>query len=298
MITSNRKTTLISLLFLSVLAGGFSSHAAQDTNHLGSLVGLQQAFERPPDDSRIMVRWWWFGPSVTTAELEREMRKMKEAGIGGFEVQPVYPLTLDDPGRGFQNYPFLSDQFIAALRFTAAQARELGLRFDLTLGSGWPYGGPNIPITQAAGALRFQAVALRPGVDEAPLPYIGAGEELIAVFLERGDAKNFETETGQEIADIRNGRVRLPPGLDGHHALLFFIAGRTGQTVKRPAVGAEGFVLDHYDRAAIENHLQFVGDRLMQAFGSNAPHAIFCDSLEVYGSDWTGDFLREFRARR
>ena len=33
-------------------------------------------------------------------------------------------------------------------------------------------------------------------------------------------------------------------------------------TVKRPAVGAEGFVLDHYDRSAIETHLHAVGDRL------------------------------------
>jgi len=39
-----------------------------------------------------MMRWWWFGPAVTKPELEREMRLMKEGGIGGFEVQPVYPL--------------------------------------------------------------------------------------------------------------------------------------------------------------------------------------------------------------
>ena len=36
----------------------------------------------------------------------------------------------------------------------------------------------------------------------------------------------------------------------------------------------------------------------MQAFGSNPPYAIFCDSLEVYDSDWTGDFLEEFQKRR
>jgi hypothetical protein len=26
-----------------------------------------------------MMRWWWFGPAVNTAQLEREMRLMKEA---------------------------------------------------------------------------------------------------------------------------------------------------------------------------------------------------------------------------
>ena len=45
------------------------------------------------------MRWWWFGSAVTKPELEREMRMMKAGGIGGFEVQPVYPLALDDPSK-------------------------------------------------------------------------------------------------------------------------------------------------------------------------------------------------------
>ena len=48
--------------------------------------------------------------------------------------------------------------------------------------------------------------------------------------------------------------------------LLFFIASRTGQMVKRPSVDAEGFVLDHYDLSATQTHLKTVADRLMQAF--------------------------------
>src|SRR5450631_2847708 len=89
---------------------------------------LRQGFERPPDDCRMMVRWWWFGPSVTKPELEREMRAMKEGGIGGFEVQPTYPMALDDPARGIRNLTYLSPEFVDALAFTAAKARELGLR--------------------------------------------------------------------------------------------------------------------------------------------------------------------------
>ena len=97
---------------------------------------LLRDFQHPPDDARIMVRWWWFGPSVEKAELEREMRAMKEGGMGGFEVQPVYPLELDNPATGFHNFPYLSDEFLDDLRFAGTKARELGLRFDLTLGSG------------------------------------------------------------------------------------------------------------------------------------------------------------------
>jgi hypothetical protein len=90
----------------------------------------------------------------------------------------------------------------------------------------------------------------------------------------------------------------LPAGLEGAHEVLFFISSRTGMQVKRPAVGGEGFVLDHYDRAAIDDYLKNVGDRLLQAFGDQPPYAVFCDSLEVFSSDWTPDLLSEFQKRR
>jgi len=79
---------------------------------------------------------------------------------------------------------------------------------------------------------------------------------------------------------------------------LYFVASHTGMKVKRAAVGAEGLVLNPYDRAAIAAHLKSVGDRLAQAFGANPPHSVFSDSLEVERADWTGDFLAEFRRRR
>jgi glycosyl hydrolase family 106( putative alpha-L-rhamnosidase) len=69
-------------------------------------------------------------------------------------------------------------------------------------------------------------------------------------------------------------------------------------TVKRPAIGAEGFVLDHYDQKAIETHLHSVWDRLMESFGEHPPYAVFSDSLEDYGIDWAGDLLQQFLRRR
>ena len=77
---------------------------------------MSRLFANPPDDCRIMMRWWWFGPAVTKPELEREMIRMKEGGIGGFEVQPVYPLALDDASTGINNYSYLSGEFFDALR--------------------------------------------------------------------------------------------------------------------------------------------------------------------------------------
>jgi len=264
-----------------------------------SINELQRGFERPPDDAKIMMRWWWFGPAVTKPELEREMRLMKDGGIGGFEVQPVYPLSPDDPAFGIKNLPYLSDEFIDALRFVSARARELGLRMDLTLGSGWPFGGPEVSISDAAGMLRTERVKPQGSTRRVPLPSLTAGEQLLAVFSVRSQGQSIATDDLHELSDNHDGAVWLPAGLEGQHEVLFFISSRTGMQVKRPAVGAEGYVLNHLDRAATERYLKNVGDRLMQAFGSNPrPYAVFCDSLEVYGQDWTSDFLEEFKKRR
>ncbi len=258
---------------------------------------LQASFVSPPDDTRIMMRWWWFGPTVDKAQLEREMLLMKEGGIGGFEVQPVYALVLDE-SNGTRTLPFLSDEFVDALRFTAAKARELGLRFDLTLGSGWPFGGPTVKIDHAAARLRYEHVKIDGGSRLVKVPSIGAGEKLLAVFLARVEGSAFAPDSLRELTDVNEGLVRLPEVPAGAHEVLFFISSRTGMQVKRPAVGAEGFVLDHLNRAATDAYLKSVGDRMMQAFGSQPPYAIFCDSLEVYNSDWSYDFLEEFKRRR
>ncbi|HXA48667.1 MAG TPA: hypothetical protein VNV86_00115, partial [Candidatus Acidoferrum sp.] len=41
----------------SLLVAATLSFAADPVN----LNDLRRGFERPPDDARIMVRWWWFG---------------------------------------------------------------------------------------------------------------------------------------------------------------------------------------------------------------------------------------------
>ena len=286
---------MIALVLLSLSVLPRFAHA--QTN----IDAVERGFKLPPDDARIMMRWWWFGPSVTKPQLEREMRLMKEGGIGGFEVQPVYPVALDDETAGIKNFPFLSDQFIDALRFTSEKARELGLRFDLTLGSGWPFGGPFVPLSEAAGKLRYERVKVSSNSRRVKVPDIGIGEKLLAVFVARTENDFIQPQSLREITEIKDGAVWLAADIVGPHEVLFFISSRTGMQVKRPAIGSEGYVLNHLDRNATENYLKNVGDRLMQAFPtkeSNRPYAIFCDSLEVYGQDWTPDLLDEFRKRR
>ena len=232
-----RAAILLILLFFASVASIARQPAA------GALENLRQSFLTPPADSRIMMRWWWFGPAVTKPQLERELQLMKDGGIGGVEVQTVYPVVLDDPAHGLTTLPYLSDEFIDALRFAAVKARELGLRVDLTIGSGWPYGGPQVGIEQAAGKLRVERAPV-PASLRVSVPSVGAGEQLLGAFLAPAPGATAAVMP-TEITDVHDGVVQLPAGLDASHEVLFFISSRTGMQVKRPAIGAEGFVLDH-----------------------------------------------------
>jgi hypothetical protein len=84
------------------------------------------------------------------------------AGFGGVEVAYVYPL-------GPAATDFISDAFLADLRFAADRVHELDLRFDLTLGSGWSFGGPHITDELAARQLHWERRELTPGPLEVPV---------------------------------------------------------------------------------------------------------------------------------
>jgi hypothetical protein len=274
---------------------------------------LRESFREPPDEARIMVRWWWFGPAVNKPQLLREMERMKEGGIGGFEVQPTYPLALDGERPGLKNLPFLSPEFLDAVRFTAAKAKELGLRMDLTLGSGWPYGGPQFPPGEGAGRLLTQVVQVPEGEFSVPVPELAEGQSLIAAFAGPGNSGlqdlgrrgrrpgpgGGEIDTRKLVeVHIRDGVAFPPAYLRPPMEVVFFIAGRTGMQVKRPAVGAEGNVIDHYSPQVVDKFIRAVARPVIEACGSNPPYALFCDSLEVGGEDWTDDLLAEFWNRR
>jgi hypothetical protein len=264
------------------------------------VIHLRESFNHPPPDCRIMMRWWWFGPAVTKSEIQRELEQMKAAGIGGVEIATLYPLELDDSRAGFRNLPYLSDEYLDLLRFANWEARKLGLRVDITLGSGWPFGGPHIPVEQAAGQMRIETVAIPSKARSPAVPDLSTGEQVIATFLVPKSTNGLEYGNGKLVQNpsIPNDRLQFPIGGSEAQSAIFFISSRTGMTVKRPAIGAEGFVLDHYDGAAMATHLRAVGDRLMEAFGEQPPYAVFSDSLEDYGSNWTSGLLEEFQKRR
>jgi glycosyl hydrolase family 106( putative alpha-L-rhamnosidase) len=285
------KTLLASVCCLICLMFARPTFAADDT------ASLQQAFDQPADNARINVRWWWYGPAVTKPMLQHEMETMKAGGIGGFEVQPTYPLSVDGELPGVHNIKFLSPEFFDMLNFTAAKARELGLRMDLTMGSGWPYGGPMFTKSEGAGRILEQVAHPAAGATsvKTPRPLVEGQTLFAAIALPRGGDINAATA---KVLTIEGGAAQIPADIAGPVDVHFYISGRTGMMVKRPAMGAEGPVIDHLSDTVVAKFIKEVAEPEINACGDNPPHSIFCDSLEVGGEDWTDNFMDEFQVRR
>lgn len=289
--TLGRIGTLVSALALLISAVGCAYAGAP------AIDPVERGFAQPPDDARIMMRWWWYGPAVTKPQLEQEMQFMRQGGIGGFEVQPTYPLSVDDAAKGIKNLKLMSPEFLDAVSFTAGKAKELGLRFDLTLGSGWPYGGPQFPASEAAGRIRFTTVQVTDGMTRVPVPQGRDGERVFGAIM--GPVKDAQTgvNTYKELP-IQDNAAQLPADRETQVQVIFFLASQTGMRVKRAAFGGEGFVIDHYNPAVIEKFMNEIAEPAVKACGAHPPYAVFCDSLEVAGEDWTYDFFSEFESRR
>ena len=260
---------------------------------------LIQQFEYPPADARPMMRWWWFGPAVTPAELKKELDQMHSVGIGGVEIQPVYPELADDPAKGIKNLTYLSKPFLDAVGYANTYARSLGMRVDITLGSGWPYGGPSTTPENAARRLKLVETAVAPNSSSIPYPALSKGDSLIAAFVAAGSPGHWSSVAAHQLPlPATTAGSLATPAASTVQTALFFVLSHTNQAVKRSALGAEGPVLDHFSRAAIDQHLAAVATPLLSAFGPNPPTAVFSDSLEVYGADWTPNLLSEFQRRR
>ena len=234
-----------------------------------------------------MMRWWWFGPSVERDEIDRELTAMAAAGLGGAEVAFVYPM-------GPVTAPFGSPELLELVGHAARRARSLGLRFDVTLGSGWSYGGPHVGIEYAARQLHWDRREIGAAAYDVPIVTAWPGDEFVAAFV--GDGSLGAPSSYVEVP-VRNGVIEVPAGGQPREVLIA-TSRVTGQNVKRAAAGAEGHTLDHYSAAAALEHIRCVAEPLLQAATPELLGSVFCDSLEVYKGDWTPGIFEEFAKRR
>src|SRR5213075_3298797 len=95
-------------------------------NEITSDAPLYSLFKNPDSFYRPFARWWWNGDKVERNELARELRLLKDAGIGGIEINPVkFPARTNDLGK--RSVQWLSAEWMELLQFTFDEARSLGM---------------------------------------------------------------------------------------------------------------------------------------------------------------------------
>ncbi|KQS25550.1 glycosyl hydrolase [Dyadobacter sp. Leaf189] len=90
--------------------------------------------------------WWWMGSTVTKPDIKAQLLLFKNSGVGGVHIIPIYGVK----GKEQQAIPFLSAEWIDVMQFTVNEGKKLGIGVDLTTGTGWPFGGPNVSAEMAA----------------------------------------------------------------------------------------------------------------------------------------------------
>jgi hypothetical protein len=295
---------------INFLRGGTPPLPAAGTN--SGYDGLRKAFANPPIPNQNWTRWWWFGPQATEEGITYELGQMKKQGLAGFELNWMEPLEPEN------NFPFLSPEWEKMTAFAVQKAKELGLKVDFMLGTGWPYGGPWITPELASTCITaMTSEVLGPDRYTQKIPgEIGPHEKLVGLFAAKITGPDDVLDP-TSVVDLRPYLQYTDPNYwamthqaigwdvpEGRWKIMAFKQAPTREAVRVAALGDEGLALDHLSRKALDKHIEVVGGALKKVAGDEfgkTVRAIFCDSFEIplplNSYYWTDGLLDEFEKR-
>ncbi|MBW8687788.1 glycosyl hydrolase [Chitinophaga rhizophila] len=246
-----------------------------------------------PPQSRLTLpwtRWWWIGSAVDEKELDISLKMLKDAGFGGVEIAPIYG------AKGYESryVSFLSPRWVDLLRHTVTSAARNDMSVDLTTGTGWPFGGPQVARKDAASRIIVQQYQARGNTPFSAQIKVKEPKQQGAVLQALTAYKGDERIPLMDKVDKEGNLKWTPPA--GEWEVYALFSGWTLQQVKRAAPGGEGYTLDHLSAEALPVYLH----RFDTAFKGKAPgvRAFYNDSYEVYNADWTPAFFTAFEKNR
>lgn len=280
-----------------------------------SLTGnsLYELFANPDLKYHPFVRWWWNGDKVESNELIRELRLLKKAGIGGVEINPIeFPTRSEGDDLGKKSLKWLSEEWIDMLKLTFEEAKSLGMTCDLLVGSGWPFGAEYlrgdersqilvIAVRKLTGPLDYEISPFDLFKEADPAvssPFPGRTMELLSLKLVPDPLITISDVIDlQYKPDNDTFKISVP---EGKHALYGLIKISGFMQVINGAPGATGPVLNHYNETAVKEYLYKMSDTIQGRIGplSGFIRALFTDSMELEGANWTKDIIAEFEKRR
>lgn len=282
-----------------------------ETDRVVTSGELYQLFQHPTNEYRPFVRWWWNGDKVDSAELCRELRLLREAGIGGVEINPIeFPRRCDSVG--IPSLTWLSDPWVTALKSALDEAQRLDMQCDLLVGSGWPFGNEQLPMEDRAQVMLTYAVELVGGdtitllkkdIFRAIDPQVTVANpdrtfELVSLTLTPDSISSLDQ--AKDVSSCCRGdsiQLALPKG---RYVLYCLVKCRSFASVINGAPGASGPILDHLNADAVARYLDQMSGILEAHLGPMKVYlrGYFVDSMELEGSNWTSDFAEQFLRRR
>jgi hypothetical protein len=197
------------------------------------------------------------------------------------------------------------------LKDAVREGQRLDMGVDMTTGTGWCFGGPQIS-GDSAGLFATVAPATDPathpattaGGKQAEGPSTGTAQsrkkqqKVLRAVAVNSEGRQVVLDTQDVAAD---GTVRRLPAGDGWR--VFLLLGKRGADVKRASPGGEGPMLNTVYGPAMDAFL----DPFTKAFaapGVALPRAMYHDSYEYHGGspaawgEWSPDFFEQFSKRR
>lgn len=261
---------------------------------------LYDTFRNPSADVRPMVRWWWNGNCVEADEIKRELHIMKNAGIGGVEINSI---AMPPAARktDIKALMWAGPEWCNMVKTASQEAKSLGMITDLIVGSGWPFGGKFLNDDETIQRLGLEMVSVKANstinLDLSDLLPAGKTVEIISVKLIPVQLNSLE-EITDISAEIKNNRL-IYKSDDKDYELVIVFKERNYRTVTNGSPGADGPIMDHYNKEAILGYLNRL-KALEKETGlslSELIRALFCDSIELDKANWTDDMNEQFLAR-
>ena len=258
-------------------------------------IGMTSVFAAPAEDP---LAWppitsqtkpwafnWWMGSAVDKTNLTKELERYAAAGLGGIHIIPIYG------AKGFESkyIKYLSPEWMDMMGWAVSEAHRLGMGVDMTTGTGWCFGGPQVTDEDANASVVVKIIHAERGKPWGSSIDVKTAQAIVAVFSD-GKSQDLTEPMKNQLIDW----YWTPPtnGCD-----IYAISQKpSGQKVKRAAPGGEGWMLNLFYPPAMDDYLKPYTAAFADYTGLR-PRAQFVDSYE-YRSDWSPDFFAEFEKRR
>jgi hypothetical protein len=204
----------------------------------GNEDALQRSFIDPPVTARPGM-WWFWGETITTDHgITQDLEALKRVGFG---TAVIYEQVFTDRPDALKS---LSSEWMARVRFAAAECARLGLTLEINVGSGYVAGGPWITPElgmqrlvaselQVPGGRKFSGRLPQPPTrlgfykDVAVLAYSSpAGDEALPV-APRYSSEPAGLDLGLLFDPESTRQVRIPTAPGGRPVLIQIDYGRS-----------------------------------------------------------------------